>query len=281
MKKNKQILEFAKEILSINSPSGYTHNIISFLEKECDKRQLTYTKNNKGNLIITMKGKSAYRVGLSAHVDTLGAMVRSINSDGTLTFTPIGGPILPTYDGEYCTLYTRDGKTYQGTFLSNAPAIHVFDKATTLPRDAANMHIRLDEMVKTKEDTQKLGVSSGDFIAIDPKTIITDNGFIKSRFLDDKISVAILFGLIDYLQAHNIQPRCEVLFIISTYEEVGHGASHVPDMDEMISVDMGCIGLDLNCTEYDVSICAKDGSGPYDYAITSRLMELAKAKKIN
>ncbi|MDD4211912.1 MAG: M42 family metallopeptidase [Bacilli bacterium] len=281
MEKQNNILEFAKKILSIDSPSGFTHNIIHMLEEECDARHLAYTKNNKGNLIITIPGASAYRVGLSAHVDTLGAMVRSVNSDGTLTFTPIGGPILPTYDGEYCTIYTRDNKTYKGTFLSNAPAVHVFENARTLPRDASNMHIRLDEIVKSKEDVKKIGITSGDFIALDPKTTITENGFIKSRFLDDKISVAILFGLIDYLQANKMTSKYELVLIISTYEEVGHGASHVPDLDEMISVDMGCIGLDLNCTEYDVSICAKDGSGPYDYDITSRLIELAKNKKLN
>lgn len=281
MIKDKGILEFAKTILSIDSPSGFTHNIITFLEHECQTRGLNYTKNNKGNLIISIKGSTSYHIGLSAHVDTLGAMVRSINGDGTLTFTPIGGPILPTYDGEYCKVYTRDGKVIHGTFLSNAPAVHVFDNARTLPRDAQNMHIRLDEIVKSKDDTKKLGVSSGDFIAVDPKTTITDNGFIKSRFLDDKMSVAILFGLIDYFIEHKITPRCNLSLIISTYEEVGHGASHVPDMDEMISVDMGCIGLDLNCTEYDVSICAKDSSGPYDYDITSRLIELAKKNNIN
>lgn len=276
----KNILEFAKEILLIDSPSGFTHNIISFLENECKKRNLNYEKNNKGNLIIKIKGKSDYKLGLSAHVDTLGAMVRSIKSDGTLSFTLIGGPILPTYDGEYCKIYTRDGRVYEGTFLSNSPAVHVHPDSQSLQRNADNMHIRLDEVTKSTKETLALGINTGDFIAIDPKTTITKNRFIKSRFLDDKISVAILFALIDYLATNKIIPNQDLVLIISTYEEVGHGASSVPELNELIAVDMGCVGLDLNGSEYDVSICPKDSSGPYDYDITSKLIALAKEEKL-
>ncbi len=278
---NEFILEFAKKILSIDSPSGFTLNIISYLETVCKDFNLEYERNNKGNLIISIKGKNDYTVGLSSHVDTLGAMVRSVKSDGTLAFTTIGGPILPTYDGEYCKVYTRDGKVYTGTFLSDAPAIHVFSNARSLDRDEKNMHIRLDEITKSKEDTLKLGINAGDFIAVDPKTTITKAGFVKSRFLDDKISVAILFGLINHMKANNITPTNNLKLIISTYEEVGHGASNIPNVDELIAVDMGCIGMDLNCTEYDVSICAKDGSGPYDFNITNDLINLSKDLKIN
>lgn len=270
------LLQFAKSILAIDSPSGFTKNIITYLENECQHMNLIYEKNNKGNLIITIPGQNNYTIGLSAHVDTLGAMVRSVKSDGTLAFTLIGGPLLPTYDGEYCRIYTRDNKIFQGTFLSDAPSIHVFEDAKSMTRDSSHMHIRLDEMTKNKKDTQELGIAPGDFIAVDPKTTITENGFIKSRFLDDKISVAILFGLIEHIHTNNLKPKNTLKIIISTYEEVGHGGSHIPSVDEMLAVDMGCIGLDLTCTEYDVSICAKDSSGPYDYDMTSKLIKLAK-----
>ena len=278
---NKQyILDFAKEILMMDSPTGYTHHVINHLESIANELSLKNEKDKKGNLIITIPGKSDYTLGLSAHVDTLGAMVRSINSDGTLSFTQLGGPILPTYDGEYCKVYTRDGKVFTGTFLSNAPAVHVYDNARSLERNEKNMHVKLDEVTSSKDDTKKLGISAGDFIAIDPKTVITSKGFIKSRFLDDKISVAILFGLINHLKENNITPNQTLKILISTYEEVGHGASHVPQMDEMIAVDMGAIGLDLTCTEYDVSVCAKDSSGPYDFHMTNELVKLAKEKNL-
>lgn len=274
-------LEFAKRILEIPSPSGYTKDVIGFLAEECRKKGVSHSLSNKGNLIIEFPGESDYTVGLSAHVDTLGAMVRSINANGTLRFSVIGGPSLPTYDGEYCQVITRNGKTYSGTFLSNSPSIHVFKDANSLPRTEENMHVRLDEKVKKREDVEKLGIGVGDFIALDPKTVITESGFIKSRFLDDKISVAILFSLIDHLQKRLAKLKNRLVIIISTYEEVGHGASSIPHLDEMIAVDMGCVGADLSCTEYDVSICVKDSSGPYDFEITNRLIELAKKNKLS
>lgn len=221
-------------------------------------------------------------IGLAAHVDTLGAMVRSITPKGTLKFDLVGGPIVPTLDSEYCIIRTREGKEYTGTFLSTSPSIHVFDDASSKPRDPKNMEIRIDERVLNKEDVKALGINNGDFIFIDPKTTITESGFIKSRFIDDKGSVSALIGLLELLKRENIKPKYKTKIFISVYEEVGHGASYLPeDITEFIAVDMGCIGDDLSCTEYDVSICAKDSGGPYDYKITSDLIELAKNNNLS
>lgn len=275
------VLNFAKTILNTPSPSGYTHDVIAVIEDECKLLDLEYEKTKKGNLILTLPGSGSSVVGLSAHVDTLGAVVRAIKSDGSLAFDVVGGPLLPTYDGEYCHIHTRKGKTFTGTFLSTSPSVHVFEDARTKERTAKNMEIRLDEIVKSKADTLALGIANGDFISLDPKVVITDNGFIKSRFLDDKISIAVLFGLIKRIKDESMTPRATLKFIVSTNEEVGHGASHIPILDELIAVDMGCIGQDLSCTEYDVSICAKDSSGPYNYELTSKLIDLAKTNNIN
>ncbi len=277
----KYVLDLAKEILMIPSPSGYTKAIIERIKTEANRFNLPYSVTKKGNLIITLKGQSSKNIGLSVHVDTLGAMVRSITSDGYLKFTNIGGPLWPTMDGEYCTIRTRSGKDYTGTFLSKSPAVHVYKDAAKLERSPETMQIRIDERVHTKEDVQALGIEVGNYVFFDPKTVITDNGFIKSRFLDDKINVASIFGLIKAFQDDGIQPKDTIKFIISTYEEVGHGASFIPDLDEMIAIDMGCIGDDLSCTEYDVSICAKDSSGPYDYDLTNQFVNCAKAHKLN
>ncbi len=279
----KYVLDFAEEILKIHSPSGYCKNVINRIEEETNKYNLSFEKTKKGNGIITIPGlDDSYTVGISVHVDTLGAMVRSISGNGDIKFTSIGGPIWATVDGEYCTVITREGKEYTGTFLSTSPAAHVYKDSSSKDRNPENMYVRLDEIVKKKDDVVKLGIGVGDFICIDTKTQVTENGFVKSRFLDDKINVASIFGLIEYLQTNNIKPRCNLKFIISTYEEVGHGSSHVPsDVDELIAVDMGCIGSDLTCTEFDVSICAKDSSGPYDYDMVSRFIELSKASEIN
>lgn len=276
------VLEFAKTILNIDSPTGYCKNVIDFVEGEAKEMGFYTCRNEKGNLQIYVDGKSEKTIGMCAHVDTLGLMVRSIKSDGTLAFTNVGGPIIPTLDGEYCRIITRDNKIYTGTILSNSPAAHVFDDASSAARKCETMNIRLDEVVKNKEDVEKLGICNGDFIAIDPKTTLTESGFLKSRFLDDKLSVACLFTVLKEIKEKNMTPKDNLMMIISTYEEVGHGSSNIPsEISELLAVDMGCIGGDLACSEYDVSICAKDSSGPYDYELTSHLINLAKENSLN
>jgi len=274
-------LDFLSKILMTDSPSGFSKNVMALIEQQAIAFGYAFEYTHKGNGIITLEGlDNSKTVGLSAHVDTLGAMVRSISSTGTLKFSLIGGPIVPTLDSEYCKIYTRDGKVYTGTFLSNAPAMHVHKESSSLQRTPDTMEVRLDEVVKTKEDVMNLGIQAGDFICIDPKTTVV-NDFVKSRFLDDKASVACLFGVMEALYKSGLKPKYKTKIVISTYEEVGHGAAHIPsDIEEMLAVDMGCIGEDLTCTEFDVSICAKDSSGPYDYDFTSKLLALAKANNL-
>ena len=143
------------------------------------------------------------------------------------------------------------------------------------------MCVRLDEVVYSANDTKKLGIETGDIIAIDPKFEITESGYIKTRFLDDKASAFLLLELLRYIKENNITLVDNLKVIFTTYEEVGFGASNIPNIDEMLAVDMGCIGLDLNCTEEQVSICAKDSGGPYDYDMVTNLINLAKENNIN
>ncbi|MDD7796191.1 M42 family metallopeptidase [Clostridium sp. 'White wine YQ'] len=284
IKINKEfLLKTAKEILEFDSPSGFCFEIMKKIEEYAKEFNYSFETTNKGCGIITIPGKSSEKVvGLSAHVDTLGAMVRSITSKGTLKFTLVGGPIVPTLDSEYCKVRTREGKIYTGTFLSTSPAAHVYKDSSTKKRDDENMEIRLDERVTNKEDAQKLGICAGDFIFIDPKTTITNSGFVKSRFIDDKGSVSCLMGLLELFSRERIVPTYTTKIFISTYEEVGHGSSYIPsDITEMIAVDMGCIGEDLSCTEYQVSICAKDSGGPYDYNMVTDLINLSKTNKVD
>lgn len=276
------ILKVLKDILAVDSPAGFTKNVVEKLVEYVKEIGFPYEITNKGNLIVSVPGESDKTIGLAAHVDTLGLIVRGLKSDGSLSFMKVGGAILNTLDGEYCNIYTRCGKKYTGTILSNSPAGHVFMDSHTLARDEDNMHIRLDEKVNSKEDVQKLGINSGDFICYEPKTVITDSGFIKSRFLDDKLSVAILIGVMKYIKDEGIKINHNLKMIFPCHEEVGHGMSCMPEeISEIIAVDMGCIGLDLNCSEYDVSICAKDSSGPYDYELVTRLANLAKDNNLS
>ncbi|ANF96358.1 M42 family metallopeptidase [Paenibacillus bovis] len=276
------VLSLLQELLSTPSPTGYTHHLIERLRQEADKLGASTSLNHKGGLIITMEGQSSARtIALSGHVDTLGAMVRAIKSNGTIRLSIVGGFTMNSIENEYCTIHTRSGKTYTGTILTTQPSVHVYDNADQHKRTEENMEVRIDERVSSKEDVEKLGIMVGDYISFDARPVITSSGYVKSRHLDDKASVAALFGLLESAHTHNWKPVHRVQILISNYEEVGHGAAYIPgDIDEMIAVDMGCIGDDLSCKETDVSICVKDSTGPYDYHMTGKLTELARAEQI-
>lgn len=276
------VLDTLKALTAIDSPSGFTRKAVEYVVAEIEKMGYKPHVTAKGCIEATVRGKSSdKKVGLTGHIDTLGAMVRSITPDGRLKFTKIGGALLSTVEGEYCRIYTRDGKIYTGTFMSESPSVHVYDDAHTRKRDEENMWVRIDEKVHTRDDVLKLGINSGDFIAFDPRTVITETGFVKSRFLDDKASAACLLSVMKDFADNKSQPAFDTVFCFTVYEEVGHGGAALADVDEILAVDMGCIGKDLNCTEYDVSICAKDSGGPYDYEMTSRLIQYAKETGIN
>jgi len=276
------ILEWLEHLLNTPSPSGYCMDIMKIIKQEVERMKFQIEMTPKGNAIITIPGQDNEHVlALSGHVDTLGAMVRSIKPNGMLRFTAIGGYAMQTVEGEYCLIHTRDGRTYEGTVLSTKPSVHVYSDARDWKREEANMEVRIDELVDSKEATENLGICVGDFISWDARARLLPNGWVKSRHLDDKASVAALLGILEWIHQNNITPTRTVKIILSTYEEVGHGTAHIPaDITEMIAVDMGALGDDLSATERDVSICAKDSSGPYDYNMTTRLIELAKREQL-
>lgn len=276
-----QLMNIAQRLLSIDSPSGFTDQVVREAEQIARDHGYAVRRTNKGNLVVSVPGREkGKRVGLCAHIDTLGLMVRSITADGMLMTTRIGGPILPTLDGEYCRIHTRDGRIYTGTILSLSPAAHVFDDVLTRPRDEKNLAVRIDEVVEDRAGVEALGIAPGDFVCIDPKTVVTDSGFLKSRFIDDKGSAACLLTLLRLMHIAGQRPRYDTEVCFTAHEEVGHGGATLPQVDELLAVDMGCVGDDLSCTERQVSICAKDNGGPYDYGMVTRLVELARANAI-
>lgn len=276
------VLELLAELLQTPSPSGYCERIMQRVERAATELGYDFAYTPKGGGVITVAGRLPGRtIGLSGHVDTLGAMVRSIKSAGTLRFTLVGGYMSGSVENEYCHIHTRDGRVYTGTILTTKPSVHVYPEARELKREEAVMEIRLDEAVQSAEDVRALGIGPGDFVSFDPRMQLLPSGYIKSRHLDDKAGVVALFGLLEWLAREKRQPAHTLKIIISTYEEVGHGAAWLPpDIEELIAVDMGAIGDDLSCAETDVSICAKDSSGPYDYRMTTKLAELAKKEGI-
>lgn len=276
------IVEVLEKLVNTPSPSGYTREVMKLVEEEAAKWGYASSYNRKGGLIIEVPGKTSQVLGLSAHVDTLGAMVRAIKPNGMLSIVPVGGFMMESIEGMYCKIHTRTGKTYTGTMLTTQPSVHTYDDARTLERKDRNMEIRLDEQVHNAEDVRNLEIETGDYISFDPMFVHTESGFIKSRHLDDKASVAVLMGLLKDLSEQGKQPEQTLKLIISNFEEVGFGASWIPaDVEEFIAVDMGAVGDDLTGDEYKVSICAKDSGGPYDYEMTSRLIAIAKERNID
>lgn len=221
------VVKKLETLLKIPSPTGNTEKAIEFMENEFRALGIPTKRNIKGALIATIEGESNEKeVTLSGHVDTLGGMVKEIKSNGRLKITQLGGYVWSTIEGEHVTVETLDGKTYTGTIMTTKASSHVHGEGTkTIERNAENMEIRLDERVSSKEDVEKLGINVGDFVSFDPRTIVTDSGFIKSRHLDDKAGVAAILGIAKYFVDNNIKPNYTTNFFISNYEEVGHGAS--------------------------------------------------------
>ncbi|GKU27154.1 M42 family metallopeptidase [Clostridium folliculivorans] len=272
-------------LLTTSSPTGYTDNIRKYVITELEKLKVNYIVTNKGAILVSFEGedKSFDRV-FSGHIDTLGAMVKEIKNNGALELTPVGGFMMTSIDGENCTIETLDGNSYTGTIQTIKPSVHISgDDARDLKRIAPNMEVIIDEKVFSKEDTEKLGINIGDFICFDSRATITEKGFVKSRHLDDKASVAVLLTAIKYISEENIKLPCNTHFFISTYEEVGHGAkAGLPEnTKEFIAVDMGAPGPGQNSSEYAVCICAKDSSGPYDYDLRKKIINLCKENNIN
>lgn len=279
------IVSQIEALVNIPSPSGFTKQAIEYVENEAKRHGFDSARLKKGGTVITVPGKHPTPervIGLSAHVDTLGAMVRSINSNGTLRLTSIGGFMMESVESTYCKVHTREGKTYTGTILTKAPAVHTFDDARTMERKEKNMEVRLDEIATKKEEAAALGIATGDYISFDPCFVACESGYIKSRHLDDKASVAILLGLLEHMKETGSRPDCDVKIVISNYEEIGFGASFIPqEITEFVAVDMGAVGDDLAGEERKVSICAKDSGGAYDYELTGKLISIAKEKELN
>lgn len=271
------------KIFLCDSPTGYSHNIDKAILEELESLGYKASLTNKGNVKLFIEGRDKSKtVATSAHVDTLGLMVRSINSDGTLNITNVGGPSYPTLDGEYCKIITREDKIYTGTILCKANSVHVFEDARSSKRDLDTLVVRIDEVVHSKQDVLNLGIQNGDYVAYDPKTVLTASGFLKSRFIDDKGSVIGILGVLKEMKDKNILPHYNTYVYFVNQEEVGHGAATVDkSISEFVTVDMGCVGKDLAGDEFSVSICAKDSGGPYDYELTTRLINIAKNKNLN
>lgn len=279
----KYVNDLMVEILNIHSCGGDTRFAMDRMQKEFDSLGIKTWKTNKGCIVGTMEGENTDKERLvSAHIDTLGAIVKEVKSNGRLKVTNIGGYAWQAVEGENVTIRTRKGKEYTGTLLPEKASVHIFpDEVREAARTEDTMEIRIDEDAHTKEDTEKLGIAVGDFVFFDAKPIITESGYIKARYLDDKACVAVLFGTIKYLIDNNLKPKYTTHFYISNYEEIGHGVSLIPEkVTEFVALDIGTVGPGHTSDEHCVTILAKDSRTPYDFGLRNRLVDIAEENNI-
>lgn len=272
-------VEKAVELLAVDSPTGFTRDAAEWVRNAFETLGFSADITNKGGVLIDLGGRNAQNaLLLEAHTDTLGGMVAEIKGNGRLRLTPLGGMRAENGETENVRIRTRAGRVIEGTLQLCNASVHVNGAFADTKRSFDTTEVLPDENVNSAEDARTLGIEVGDIVCFDPRTRVTDSGYIKSRFLDDKLSVGILLGFAKYLADHHIIPERRVYVHVTVYEEVGHGgAGSVPaGVTEAISVDMGCVGDGLTCTERQVSICAKDSGGPYSYEVVGKLIDAAK-----
>ncbi len=269
----------ASELLSIDSPTGFTMYAARWVQEAFSNLGYDARITNKGGVLIDLGGPQGDDgLMLCAHTDTLGGMVAEVKASGRLRLTALGGMSACNGEAENVRVHTRSGAVYEGTLQLCNPSIHVNDDYDTTARSFDTTKVVLDEPVFTADETKALGIQVGDIVAFDPRTRRTASGYLKSRFLDDKLSVGILLAFAKYLKDNAISLPRHLWMHITVYEEVGHGAcASVPaGLSEAISVDMGCVGNGLSCTERECSICVKDSRGPYNYDVVGKLIAAAQ-----
>ncbi len=279
----KKYMEFAVakaiELLAIDSPTGYTEKATKWIKEQFEALDFRAEYTQKGGLLVDLGGKNAQNaILLQAHTDTIGGMVCAVKGNGRLQIAKIGGLSPNNTETENVRIYTHRGQIYEGTMQLINPSTHVNGSFNSTLRTFENTEIVLDEIVSNAEEVKKLGIANGDIVCFEPRTRVTEKGYIKSRFLDDKLAVGIVLGFAKYLKEKAIATERKIWLHITVYEEVGHGAAAtVPEgVTEVLSIDMGCVGIGLACTERQVSICAKDNTGPYNYEIVSALIAAAE-----
>jgi putative aminopeptidase FrvX len=275
--------DFLVDLLNVPSPTGMAHAAIKFTAEALQafpELELSYTR--KGALVVHWPGESSDAPrALTAHVDTLGAMVKELKTNGRVKLTKIGGYAWNTVEGEGCTVFSDRGQV-RGTLLLETASSHVFGgKVASTTRDDENMEVRLDLRTTTDEETRALGVEVGDFVTFDPRVEV-NNGFIRSRHLDDKACVANLVAAVEALAAAGKKPAQTTYLHISNYEEVGHGAAAgiPPEVVELVTVDMAAVGEGQNSDEFHATLCVKDSGGPYHYGLSQKLKQQAQLHSI-
>lgn len=272
------------DLLNTPSPTGDTEYAVSFVQQELEYMGVATRRTLKGALVGSLDGlKSDRPRALTAHVDTLGAMVSGIKPSGRLRLTRLNGLMWPTVESEGVQIATRSGRRISGSIVLTNGAAHVNKEAATSARTEDTLEVRLDERTSSAEESRLLGIEVGDYVYFDTRTVQSDAGFIRSRFLDDKACIACALAAVKALRDSGMTPAQKTSLLVSNFEEVGHGGSDGLDADlqELVVLDMACIGEGLQGDEFHCSVCLKDSSGPYSQRLTEKLRTLAERRGID
>ena len=277
------LINTMKQLIETPSPVGYYEKLKPLIEGLAKELGYAVTYDNRNTAYITVAGEDTTKtVCVSAHADTLGLMVRGINGDGTLRTRALGGINFANVEGENVTVHTRGGKCYTGMLVCAHHSSHAYDDAKTMERSEKTVYVLLDETVKKPDEVKALGIRHGDYVSIDPRFTVTENGYIKSRFIDNKAAMACSFAVLKYLSKNNLKPKYNTVFAFPYYEEIGMGGVFVPsEISEYVAVDIAILGPDADGSEQSVTICAKDAAMPYDYELTNRLIDAAERNELD
>ena len=273
------LLDCFRKIVNTPSPVGYYTRLNPVLAELAASFGYSLTFDRRGTPYIVVEGRdNSKTVMIGAHSDTVGFVVRRVDEDGKLRVRNLGGISYPSAEGQSVTIHTRDGRTYTGLFACQSHSVHVYEDAHTLERNEKTAVVLLDERVSSKAEVNALGIRNGDFVSVDPQCEVTSNGYLKSRFIDDKAAIACCFTMLKYLAEKGLKPAYRTILAFPYTEEIGFGGTFVfPEVSEYVALDIGLIGPDCDGDEFKVSICAKDAAAPYDYDLTNRL--IAQAEK--
>ena len=272
------LLDCFRQLVDTPSPVGYYPLLNPVLEELAGSFGCEVTYDRRGTPYITLDGEdNSKTVLVGAHADTIGLISRRVDADGMIRVRQLGGVNYGSLEGETVTVHTRDGRRYTGLFACQSHSVHVFEDARTLPRDENTMMVILDEKITSKEDVYAMGIRNGDFVSIEPRCQVTENGYLKSRFIDDKAAIACCFTMLKYLRENGLKPKYRTMLAFPYNEEIGFGGTYVPEeVSEYVALDIGVIGPGYESDEYKVSICVKDKASPYDYDLTNRLVDKAE-----
>ncbi len=280
---SQDILRYFETLVSIPSPVGYYVQMNPVICRLAEELGQTVWHDHKSTAYITLEGRdNSKTVLVGAHLDTIGLVVRCIDADGMIRVRQLGGINYNSLEGETVTIHTRDGRSYTGLMACQSHSVHVFEDARTLERNENTMMVILDQPVSSKADVNALGIRHGDMISVDPRCQVTPNGYLKSRFIDNKAAAACCFTALKYMKEQGLKPRYRTLFAFPYAEEIGLGGTYVPaEVSEYVAMDIGLIGPGYDGNEHKVTICAKDAATPYDYELTSHLISLAEKNGID